>query len=104
VCLQVRAAEYKVLAGYLFELEQAQQHTDLQWLGCDACEKWRIVDAAVLAQFEGNVTFECALDKQRPVRGCNVALLPGSSEPTEDLELMEHARPLLSRYDVLYPR
>ena len=92
--MQRRAAECQVLAGYLHAFSQSTQF----WAKCDRCEKWRLVDQATSDAVERGGSFECSDDKARPIRGCNIALLPGSSEPHDDdvfLQQTAHLLPLV---------
>ena len=94
--LQVREGELKTLAAYLYSLED--KHGGVQhWVECDNCKKWRLVDAAVEARATDDDAFQfkCADDSSRPVRGCDVVVLPGESGPTEDEALLQSALPLL---------
>jgi CW-type Zinc Finger len=93
--MQAKVGEYKVLAGYIFMLEESAPPEGVQWVECDACKAWRIVNADTSARVAVAGEFTCAEDTRRPVRGCGVAVTPGTDERTDDEQLRVHARPLL---------
>jgi hypothetical protein len=95
--VQVRAAEYKVLAGHLFMLED-EQANELLWCECDICKKWRLVDQQTHEQVQLRDEYLCATDMRRPIRGCDVALLPNSNVPHDDETLMQSALGLVDRH------
>jgi hypothetical protein len=86
--VQVRAAEYKVLAGYLLNLEELQGDR-LLWAECERCKKWRLIDSETHKKIAEESYF-CAQDLQRPIRGCDVLTLP-SGQVQDDEEILKDA-------------
>lgn len=93
--MQARAAEYKVLAGYLLSLEE-EQHGALLWAECEECKKWRLIDHETHRNLERGAQYTCDADARRPIRGCDVALLRDSAEAHDDEVLMQSAVTLVS--------
>ena len=79
----------------LYTLEDTQGPAGLLWVACDLCNKWRLVDAETHARVDAEGTFRCEEDRQRPIRGCDVALHPASAEPPDDETFMRDAHRLL---------
>jgi hypothetical protein len=91
--MQVRAAEYKVLAGYLLNLQE-EQGNELLWAACDACKRWRLVDRET-HQKVARGSYFCHQDTRRPICGCNVWLLPHSGQVQDDEEIMKETSGLV---------
>ena len=97
LCAQAEVAERKILAGHLLAVEAAAHAAGSdEWVLCDRCGRWRIADAAVIAQYGGeDAKFYCEYDTNRPLRGCDVATVPGEAEPVEDETLMDYAKAMM---------
>jgi CW-type Zinc Finger len=87
--VQVAAAELRLLAGWLRAVEAtpAADGSDLPWVACEACERWRLLTPKAKAAFERSGHYTCA-DAERPVKGCQAGL----NDAFDDEALLQKAR------------